>query len=56
MGGGGAGLVVWAAGHRSEPVTKVGDRFTVHMDREALNDFPLGKYQVEVVITAFEQD
>ena len=39
-----------------EPVTKVGDRFVVYMDREALNDYPLGKYQVEVVITAFEQD
>jgi hypothetical protein len=39
-----------------EPVTKVGDRFTVHMDREALNDFPLGEYDVQVVITAFEPD
>lgn len=39
-----------------EPATAVGDRFTVHMDREALNDFPLGLYDVTVVITAFEPD
>src|SRR5205807_2594100 len=26
----------------------VGDRFVVHMDREALNDYPLGKYDVTV--------
>jgi hypothetical protein len=26
------------------------------MDREALNDFPLGEYDVTVVITAFEPD
>lgn len=39
-----------------EPATAVGDTFTVHMDREALNDFPMGLYDVEVHITAFEQD
>lgn len=39
-----------------EPAAAVGDRFVVHMDREALNDFPLGKYDVTVVITAFEPD
>lgn len=39
-----------------EPVTAVGDSFVVHMDREALNDFPLGKYDVTVTITAFEPD
>jgi len=38
------------------PVTAVGDEFVVHMDREALNDYPLGKYDVTVVITAFEAD
>ncbi|WP_405139487.1 SRPBCC family protein [Nocardia sp. NBC_01388] len=32
-------------------VEQPGDRFLVHMDREALGDFPLGKYDVEVVIT-----
>ncbi len=26
------------------------------MDRESLNDFPLGKYDVTVRITTFEQD
>lgn len=25
-----------------EPVRQVGDEFVVHMDREALNDFPMG--------------
>ena len=39
-----------------EPATAVGDTFTIHMDREALNDFPLGLYDVEVHITTFEQD
>jgi polyketide cyclase/dehydrase/lipid transport protein len=40
-----------------ETVTKAGDSFVVHMDREALNDFPdLGRYDVTVSITEFEQD
>ncbi|OBK31598.1 polyketide cyclase [Mycobacterium asiaticum] len=40
-----------------DPVTAVGDSFVVHMDRESLNDFPqLGKYDVTVEITEFEQD
>jgi hypothetical protein len=38
------------------PVTAVGDQFVVHMDREALNDYPLGKYDVTVTITKFEPD
>ena len=33
-----------------------GDSFVVHMDRESLNDYPLGKYDVTVSITQFEQD
>ncbi|MBJ7341950.1 polyketide cyclase, partial [Mycolicibacterium sp.] len=33
-----------------------GESFVVHMDREALNDFPMGKYDVTVSITEFEQD
>ncbi|WP_436776515.1 polyketide cyclase [Yinghuangia sp. YIM S09857] len=37
-------------------VTKTGDEFVVHMDRESLNDFPLGKYDVTVVITEFAPD
>lgn len=39
-----------------EPVGAVGDSFVVHMDREALNDFPLGAYDVKVLITVFERD
>jgi Polyketide cyclase / dehydrase and lipid transport len=39
-----------------EPVGAVGDTFVVHMDREALNDYPLGKYDVTVKITEFEPD
>ncbi len=40
-----------------EPVTAAGDTFVVHMDRESLNDFPqLGRYDVTVKITEFEQD
>jgi Polyketide cyclase / dehydrase and lipid transport len=39
------------------PVTAVGDTFVVHMDREALNDYPeLGRYDVTVKIAAFEPD
>ena len=38
------------------PVAAVGDSFVVHMDRESLNDYPLGKYDVTVIITKFEQD
>jgi hypothetical protein len=40
----------------SEPVSEVGEEFVVQMDREALQDFPLGEYEVTVVITAFEPD
>jgi hypothetical protein len=39
-----------------EPVGAVGDSFVVHMDREALNDFPLGRYDVTVSIVTFESD
>jgi hypothetical protein len=39
-----------------DPVRQVGDEFVVHMDRESLNDYPLGKYDVTVVITKFEPD
>jgi hypothetical protein len=39
-----------------DPVTKAGDEFVVHMDRESLNDYPLGKYDVTVTITEFVQD
>jgi hypothetical protein len=39
-----------------EPVSAAGDTFVVHMDRESLNDFDLGLYDVTVLITAFEKD
>jgi hypothetical protein len=39
-----------------EPAEKVGDSFVIHMDREALNDVPLGKYDVTVHIIVFERD
>ncbi|HEY2505830.1 MAG TPA: SRPBCC family protein [Streptosporangiaceae bacterium] len=40
-----------------QPVNGVGDSFVVHMDREALNDYPeLGRYDVTVSITAYDQD
>ena len=34
----------------------MGDTFVVHMDRESLNDFPLGRYDVTVRIIKFEKD
>jgi hypothetical protein len=39
-----------------DPVDAVGDSFVVHMDREALNDYPLGRYDVTVTITKFVPD
>jgi uncharacterized protein YndB with AHSA1/START domain len=39
-----------------EPVTAAGDSFVVHMDREALNDFPMGRYDVTVEIRDFVPD
>lgn len=39
------------------PVARaIGDSFVVHMDRESLNDFPLGKYDVTVLITEYVPD
>jgi hypothetical protein len=43
-------------GATGELVSGVGDTFVVHMDREALNDYPLGLYDVTVSITAFVAD
>lgn len=43
-------------GSSGDPVGAVGDSFVVHMDREALNDYPLGEYDVTVEITAFQPD
>lgn len=47
------GMLLDATG---DPVTAVGDSFVVHMDREALNDYPMGKYDVTVTITTFVPD
>jgi len=43
-------------GADGEPAGAVGDSFVVHMDRESLNDFPLGKYDVTVDIREYEKD
>jgi hypothetical protein len=48
-----SGMLMSATG---EPVTAVGDSFVVHMDREALNDYPMGLYDVTVTITTFVPD
>lgn len=48
-----SGMLMSATG---VPVTAVGDRFVVHMDREALNDYPMGLYDVTVIISAFVPD
>ena len=48
-----SGMLMDASG---SPVTAVGDTFVVHMDREALNDFPMGLYDVTVSITTFAPD
>jgi hypothetical protein len=42
--------------YTGEPAEKVGDTFVIHMDRESLNDFDLGKYDVTVHIITFERD
>ncbi len=39
-----------------QPAVQVGDEFVVHMDRESLNDYPMGKYDVTVTITKYEPD
>jgi hypothetical protein len=48
-----SGMLMAASG---DAVAKVGDTFVVHMDREALNDYPLGLYDVTVEIVTFEPD
>jgi hypothetical protein len=40
----------------ADPVSAVGDRFVIHMDREAIGDIPIGLYDVEVEIVRFEPD
>jgi hypothetical protein len=46
-----SGMLMSATGDK---VKAVGDTFVVHMDREALNDYPLGLYDVTVRIVTFE--
>jgi hypothetical protein len=46
-----SGMLQSATGER---VTAVGDEFVVHMDRESLGDYPMGKYDVTVIITKFD--
>ena len=48
-----SGMLMDATG---EPVTAVGDSFVVHMDREALNDYPMGRYDVTVTIARLVPD
>ncbi len=48
-----SGMLMDATG---EPASKAGDTFVVHMDREALNDYPMGRYDVTVAITTYDQD
>ena len=48
-----SGMLMAASG---EPVGAVGESFVVHMDREALNDYPLGLYDVTVKIVRWDRD
>ena len=48
-----SGMLMSAEG---SPVTAAGDTFVVHMDREALNDRPMGRYDVTVIITRLVPD
>jgi hypothetical protein len=48
-----SGMLMAATG---ESVGAADERFVVHMDRESLQDYPLGEYDVTVIITTFEQD
>jgi len=48
-----SGMLMDATG---DPVTAVGDTFVVHMDRQALNDRPMGPYNVTVTIATLVPD
>jgi Polyketide cyclase / dehydrase and lipid transport len=48
-----SGMLMAASG---DVVARAGDTFVVHMDREALNDYPLGLYDVTIEIVTFEPD
>jgi uncharacterized protein YndB with AHSA1/START domain len=47
----GSGMLL--AAQNTSRLTAVGDSFVMNMDREALGDIPLGKYQVRNTVTAF---
>jgi hypothetical protein len=49
----GSGMLMDATG---APVKAIGDTFVVHMDREALNDRPMGRYNVIVTIATLVPD
>jgi hypothetical protein len=48
-----SGMLMSSSG---EPAAAVGDTFVIHMDREALNDYPLGLYDVTIEIVTYKQD
>ncbi len=48
-----SGMLMDATG---DPVAAVGDSFVVHMDRRALNDRPMGRYNVIVTIATWVPD
>jgi hypothetical protein len=48
-----SGMLMAATGN---PVILVGDSFVVHRDREVLNDYPLGLYDVTVSIVTLVRD
>ena len=48
-----SGMLMSATG---ESVRAVGDTFVVHMDRESLNDYPMGLYDVTVTIVTLVPD
>jgi hypothetical protein len=48
----GSGMLVLA--HDAPPLTAVGDTFVMDMDREALGDIPMGRYQTQNTVTRIE--
>jgi uncharacterized protein YndB with AHSA1/START domain len=48
-----SGMLQSAEGQK---VRQAGDTFIVHMDREARNDYPMGKYDVTVIITKYQEN
>jgi hypothetical protein len=50
----GSGMLIGST--RVDPLSAVGDRFEIQMDREPLGDVPLGKYRVTNTVTRIEAD